>query len=999
MADRYWVGGSGNWSDTARWSTTSGGSGGASVPSTSDSAFINGSSGTPTITINQDVSVIDISVNSAAKATINNTTFSVTGRQIFINNGSTLNMGSGVWTFSQFSTGSLGAVTNGDSSTLIVSSWPAFTLIRVTTNTTSRLNEVVLAEDARLAGIITSVISDGFDITVGNSGINTLQVNRLVLSNMSLFSLVSGTQGFVTLLGSNQLVAASSISVKDISLTGLGVAYAGGSSIDLGNNTGWTFADAPLVETFQDTFTGGTIDSAKWSTTTALGGTVTQGSGVITLAGSGSSSSAALMAKEQFVLEGSDVRFKLTRALGGLGAGVFILSTAIYQYGISARRNIPDISFVFSQTSGTLFVTGATSDNDPYTFTANDVYLRFRESAGVLYFDGSLDGINYTNRLSFDLATLGIEPSQILARPRFEYQPSSGGSFSVDDFNLDLTPTTDFVGTPTTITRGSSVSFTDLSNFTPDTWSWTFGDATTSTVQNPSKTYSLPGLYTVALTSSNSLDSDSESKTNYITVNKVTASTSIDGTFLLGGDIDPKAQFKRSIDGTFLLGGEIIAIIDSDSGKIERKTYMYKVYDEDNNFVSVLDDVLTDPTWSEEINRTGSTVKLELGRNSDSLVVGVEPLLDSDGDPVLDDNNSPILTTTLSRNKVGAGSNIAHNYRVDIFAFYGAVSPIQDSDELNILDNNNDPILGTEGAPNGVRRFTGFISEINIRYGDSETTEILLMSYGYDLDQYLIKSGSNTTVTYSSINPSNIVRSSLDSFASQGSPDVFTTYNTGSIQDTATTTTLTFRANTIAEVIQKALEASPAGWFYYVDLGNNLVNFRERSATADHTFLLGKHIKSLDLRSYIGDVVNQVLFTGGGSPASPFKLYTRSVGTNTRRGLNRISDARVTVTATADAISNAELDTKETVQYRSTVTILSEVFDIETINVGDTVQFRNFDNFVDNLTFQIVAKTYTPDFVTLQLDTLPRNINRVIDNITRQLEVEQNTNVPSAPTV
>lgn len=46
MADRYWVGGTGNWTDTARWSTSSGGPGGASVPTSSDNAFFNGSSGT-----------------------------------------------------------------------------------------------------------------------------------------------------------------------------------------------------------------------------------------------------------------------------------------------------------------------------------------------------------------------------------------------------------------------------------------------------------------------------------------------------------------------------------------------------------------------------------------------------------------------------------------------------------------------------------------------------------------------------------------------------------------------------------------------------------------------------------------------------------------------------------------------------------------------------------------------------------------------------------------
>ena len=45
MASRYWIGGSGNWTDTAHWSESSGGAGGASVPTSSDDVFINASSG------------------------------------------------------------------------------------------------------------------------------------------------------------------------------------------------------------------------------------------------------------------------------------------------------------------------------------------------------------------------------------------------------------------------------------------------------------------------------------------------------------------------------------------------------------------------------------------------------------------------------------------------------------------------------------------------------------------------------------------------------------------------------------------------------------------------------------------------------------------------------------------------------------------------------------------------------------------------------------------
>lgn len=50
MADRYWVG-SGSWTsaNTTNWSTTSGGAGGASVPTSADNVFLNASSGTCTL--------------------------------------------------------------------------------------------------------------------------------------------------------------------------------------------------------------------------------------------------------------------------------------------------------------------------------------------------------------------------------------------------------------------------------------------------------------------------------------------------------------------------------------------------------------------------------------------------------------------------------------------------------------------------------------------------------------------------------------------------------------------------------------------------------------------------------------------------------------------------------------------------------------------------------------------------------------------------------------
>jgi hypothetical protein len=53
MADRYWVGGTAIWDATAgtKWSTTSGGAGGASVPTSADDVYIDVNSGVVTVTV------------------------------------------------------------------------------------------------------------------------------------------------------------------------------------------------------------------------------------------------------------------------------------------------------------------------------------------------------------------------------------------------------------------------------------------------------------------------------------------------------------------------------------------------------------------------------------------------------------------------------------------------------------------------------------------------------------------------------------------------------------------------------------------------------------------------------------------------------------------------------------------------------------------------------------------------------------------------------------
>lgn len=65
MADRYWVGGTGTWNTTSttNWSTTSGGSSGASVPTATDNVFFD-QAGTYTVTLTGALACLDFTVSA-----------------------------------------------------------------------------------------------------------------------------------------------------------------------------------------------------------------------------------------------------------------------------------------------------------------------------------------------------------------------------------------------------------------------------------------------------------------------------------------------------------------------------------------------------------------------------------------------------------------------------------------------------------------------------------------------------------------------------------------------------------------------------------------------------------------------------------------------------------------------------------------------------------------------------------------------------------------------
>ncbi len=148
MADRYWVGGTGTWdaSSTANWASTSGGTPGASVPTTTDNVFFDANSGTGTITISTSPDILNFS------ATGTTLTFAATGTQSFTcysfiaDSGITLS-----------SSGTINLNLYGSSSTLSIA------------NTANLVGDIRIYGTVTLGSSITTTISNSIFI-VQNSG-------------------------------------------------------------------------------------------------------------------------------------------------------------------------------------------------------------------------------------------------------------------------------------------------------------------------------------------------------------------------------------------------------------------------------------------------------------------------------------------------------------------------------------------------------------------------------------------------------------------------------------------------------------------------------------------------------------------------------------------------------------------------------------------------------------------------------------------------------------
>lgn len=120
MADRYWRGGSGTWNTTTNWSTTSGGTGGASVPTATDRAIFDANSnvgtGSFTVSLSANIAVGEVLIGDTAldgAMALSLSSFTLTIRGSWSNPATNFSIVSTTGGITFNSTGTLTITTNG----------------------------------------------------------------------------------------------------------------------------------------------------------------------------------------------------------------------------------------------------------------------------------------------------------------------------------------------------------------------------------------------------------------------------------------------------------------------------------------------------------------------------------------------------------------------------------------------------------------------------------------------------------------------------------------------------------------------------------------------------------------------------------------------------------------------------------------------------------------------------------------------------------------------
>lgn len=426
------------------------------------------------------------------------------------------------------------------------------------------------------------------------------------------------------------------------------------------------------------------------------------------------------------------------------------------------------------------------------------------------------------------------------------------------------------------------------------------------------------------------------------------------------------------------------------------KTVRYIVYSADDDFIGEWSDVTSEPSLKKQINNSLSAMDVTFARN-ELTSKSLTDTLDDESDVSIDDeSDAPLLIDLVAEVGLGVGTDLDLGYNVEVITHYGTYETLMTEDDLPIQDESDGDLEMPDGLPDGLTIFTGFVSDWEIDVARGGTIKISLLSHSAELNNIILKDGSNTKVSYNSWDPSNIAKAVIDYAITQGAS---INYDATSIDLTGTTVSYTFNLNTIAECLDKVLELCPGDWYWSYNPGDNLYTLKARPTSRQRWFTKKGDVLTFKLRKSIAHIANKVFFTGGGDPALLVERNDATSQTAWGVGVTKLSDQRVIDQTTAEIMGDAEIERYKDPSYVGSATITGGHYDpIESIALGEIVGFSNFGEYIDkNVELQIVGIDYKVDTVNLELDRILPPVSKRIEDIKRNLDQLSQENNPNAP--
>src|SRR3990167_3156912 len=309
-AARFWVGGTGNWNDTARWSDSSGGAGGCTVPTAANSVTIDAASCVAACTVTVDVNAAMASFtnsgfndaastiavqtfNFAVSGTIALTTSNMgmtcgisAGTGITATSTLTLSSGGNIQMTTVACVGDIdGAASISDTTSYIDFGSGNWTFNSTWTNATTSASwdagTNIVTFDSATGGTMTfagaNLAEAEFNSVTFNSTGGAAQTFTMATRGLRLLSTLSITDSAGgTILATADLAVGAAADTADLNIGNLGTLTANASTVTLGTVTMTGGTSGTITVT-----SGAWTVSGSWNTS-GLGSAYTQGTGIVT---------------------------------------------------------------------------------------------------------------------------------------------------------------------------------------------------------------------------------------------------------------------------------------------------------------------------------------------------------------------------------------------------------------------------------------------------------------------------------------------------------------------------------------------------------------------------------------------------------------------------------------------------------------------------------------------------------------------------------------------